>query len=367
MVLDDPAATARIDRDGMLGLVGRLGAMIREGWDAAAGLHLPRLRPTAIVAAGLGGSGIGGDVLRALLAPIAALPVVPVKDDRLPAFVGPQTLVCVCSYSGDTAEAIALFDAAHAAGATVVAITSGGLLAHRARAADAPLVSIPTGLPPRAALPYSLVPMLRVLSAAGITGPGENEVREAATLLGDLAGRWGPAVPAAHNPAKQLALRLHGMVPVIYAASSLTAPAALRWKTQCNENAKRFAVCNAFPELAHNEIVGWAGDEATASSLFVVILRDQDDGPRTGGQVAVAKELAFGRARGVEEVWSQGATRLARLFSLIQFGDYVSVYLALLAGINPTPVDVIAAMKARMQEASPSRGTPMDTHRSPEA
>lgn len=366
MVLNDPQAIARIDRDDMLGLVGRFGVMIREGWEVAGTLRLPRLRPTAIVAAGLGGSGIGGDVLRALLTSTAALPVVPVKDDRLPAFVGSQTLVCVCSYSGDTVEAIAMFDAARAAGATVVAITSGGLLARRARDTDTPLVSIPPGLPPRAALPYSLTPMLRVLTAVGAAGPGEDEVREAASLLSDLADRWGPTAPAERNPAKQLALRVGGMMPVIYAASSLTAPAALRWKTQCNENAKRFAVCNAFPELAHNEVVGWAGDEATARGLFVVILRDQDDGPRVGGQVTVARELAFGRARGIEEVWSQGATRLARLLSLIQFGDYVSVYLALLAGINPTPVEVIAAMKAQMQEAPPPRGTPMDTHRSSE-
>ena len=357
MVLDDRAATARIDRSDVLGLVGRLGVMLLDGWRAAAALSPVRPRPAAIAVAGVGGSGLGGDVLRAMLAPVAAVPVVSVKDDRLPAFVGPQTLVCVCSYSGNTAETLALFDAARAAGASVVAITSGGALADRARAVQVPLIPVPAGLLPRTALPYTLAPMLRVMSTAGLAGPGEEGVREAASLLEELAGRWGPAVPAAHNPAKQLALRIGGAMPVIYAASSLAAPAATRWKTQCNENAKRLAAWDVFPELAHNEIVGWTGDTAAVSGRFVVVLRDQDDGPGAAQQVAATRELVFSRARGIEEVWTQGAGRLARLLSLIQLGDYVSVYLALLAGVDPAPVDVIAAVKARMQEALPPRGT----------
>jgi glucose/mannose-6-phosphate isomerase len=357
MVLDDPAATVRLDRNDMLGLVGHLGPMLLKGWQAAAGLRLSRLRPAAIVAAGLGGSGIGGDVLRALLAPVATVPVLPVKDDRLPAFVGPQTLVCVCSYSGNTHEALAMFDAARSAGASVVAITSGGTLADRARAAGEPLITVPPALPPRAALPYSLAPMLRAVAAAGAQGPGEDDIREAAGVLDDLAGRRGPSVPASQNPAKQLAVRIAGATPMIYAASSLMAPAAMRWKAQCNENAKCHAVWGAFPDLAHNEVVAWAGDATAASGRFVVILRDAEDGPLAAGQVAAARELAFGRAAGLEEVWPEGRSRLARLLSVIQLGDYVSVYLALLAGVDPTPVEAITAMKARMQEASPPRGT----------
>ncbi len=357
MVLDDPTATARIDRSNVLRLVGRFGAMLLDGWSAAAVLSPVRPRPAVVVAAGVGGSGIGGDVLRVLLAPVAAVPVVSVKDDRLPAFVGPQTLVCACSYSGDTAETLAMFEAARAAGATVVAITSGGALAERARAAQVPLVTVPAAMPPRAALPYTLAATLRVMSAAGLAGPDEEGVREAAGLLEDLAGRWGPVVPAAHNPAKQLALRIGATMPVIYAASSLTAPVAARWKTQCNENAKRLAAWDVFPELTHNEIVGWAGDAPAAGGRFVVLLRDPDDGPGAQGQIAATREFAFARARGVEEVWTHGIGRLARLLSLIQLGDYVSVYLALLTGVDPAPVDVITAVKIRMQEGPPPRGT----------
>jgi glucose/mannose-6-phosphate isomerase len=357
MVLDDPAAAARLDQGGMLTMVGRLGPMLLDGWAAAAGIPAPALQPAVVVAAGVGGSGIGGDVLRAVLAPLAPMPVVAVKDVRLPAFVGPKALVCVCSYSGNTAETLAMFDAARAAGAAVVAITSGGLLAERAQAAGVPLVTVPRGLPPRAALPYSLAPMLRVFGAAGLPGPGEGELREAAATLDDLTGSRGPASPTPANPAKQLAWRLADAVPTIYATSDLMAPAAMRWKTQCNENAKRPAVWGAFPDLAHNEVVGWAG-EAAARSRFVILLRDQDEGPLAAAQVAAAREVAFGAAAGVEQVWPAGTGgRLVRLLSVIQLGDYVSVYLALLAGLDPTPVDVITALKIRMQEATPPRGT----------
>jgi glucose/mannose-6-phosphate isomerase len=356
MVLDDPAAMARLDHGGMLALVGRLGPMLLEGWAAAAHVPGPASRPAVVVVAGLGGSGIGGDVLRAVLAPLAPVPVVTVKDVRLPAFVGPDTLVCICSYSGTTAETLVMFDAARAAGAPIVAITSGGLLAERALAAGVPLVTVPQTLPPRAALPYSLAPMLRVLAAAALQVPGEGELREAAAVLDDLAGRRGPAVPTAANPAKQLARRLTDTLPTIYATSDLMTPAAMRWKTQCNENAKRPAVWGAFPDLAHNEVVGWAGEPARGVRS-VILLRDQEEGPLVAAQVAAARHLAFGRAAYVEEVWPSGVGRLARVLSVIQLGDYASVYLALLAGLDPTPVDVITALKTRMQEATPPRGT----------
>ncbi len=362
MILDDGREIARIDAGGMLGLVGRLGPMTVEGWEAAASLPLPArgaaARPAAVVAAGMGGSGIGGDLLRAILAPTAAIPVIAVRDDRLPAFVGRDTLAFLCSYSGDTEETLAAYEAAHAAGASIVVVTSGGRLADRARAGGHPVVLIPSGLPaPRAALPYLLMPMLRVAARMDIARIADGDVREAAAVLTGLADRWGPTVPTADNPPKRLAARLGGCIPVIYAASQATEPVAHRWKTQLNENSKVFAVWNAFPELGHNETVGWAGASRAPSGLFVVILRDRDDGARTTLQVEVTRTLVFGRARGVEDVWSAGDGLLARLLSLVLFGDLVSVYLAVQGGVDPTPIEVITEMKRKMQEGSRSRGT----------
>ncbi len=362
MILDDRTEVARIDAGGMLDHVSRFGRMTLEGWDAAAGVPLPvgggASGPTAVVVTGMGGSGIGGELLRAYLAPLATIPVVVVRDDRLPKFVGRETLVFVCSYSGSTEETLASYDAARGGGASIVAITSGGVLADRARSDRHPVVRIPGGLPPRAALPYLFIPMLRIVARMGIARVDEADVQEAATLLTGLAGRWGVAIPTADNPPKRLAERLAGHIPAIYAASQMTGPAAQRWKTQINENSKMLAVWNVFPELGHNETVGWAGAPARVGEqgLFVVILRDRDDSERTALQVDVTWRLAFARARGVERVWSVGMSRLARLLSLVLTGDFVSAYLAVLRGLDPTPVDVITEMKLKMQEAQQTRG-----------
>lgn len=349
MVLDDPGGIARIDASGMLVLVGRMGPMVEEGWEAAAGLPVPAQRPSAVAVCGMGGSGIGGDLLRSLLAADAPVPVVTVKGERLPAFVGPETLVFACSYSGNTGETLAAFEAAAQAGAAPVAVTSGGMLADRARALGHPLVLVPRGLPPRAALPLLLMPMLRAASAAGLSRIDEPNVEEASALLRDLARGWAPGVPTADNLAKQLAEAMHGAIPVIYAASPATEPAAQRWKTQLNENSKVFAAWNAFPELTHNETVGWEGVRGGEPALTVVVLRDRQEPARSVLMVEAARDILAGRARVVTEVWSQGRGLLARLFSLVLLGDLASCYLAVLRGVDPTPVWPIEEIKQRLR------------------
>lgn len=351
MVLDEPDTIARTDAGGMLSLVGRMGPMAEEGWEAAA-VPAPAQMPSAVAVCGMGGSGIGGDLLRSLLAPNAPVPVVTVKGERLPAFVGPGTLVFACSYSGNTGETLAAFEAAVEAGATPIAVTSGGALAEGARALGYPLVLVPRGLPPRAALPFLLMPMLRAASAAGLSPIGEPDVREASALLSDLARGWAPEVPTGGNPAKQLAVTMEGTIPVIYAASPATEPAAQRWKTQLNENSKVFAVWNAFPELTHNETVGWEGVQGGGPALSVVLLRDRQDPARSALMVEAVRDILAGRAREVTEVRSQGRGLLARLFSLILLGDLVSCYLAILRGVDPTPVRSIEEVKGRLRAPS---------------
>jgi len=353
MVLDDSQEIARLDPGGMLGLVLRLGAMTVEGWEAASDLALTPVSPCAVIVSGMGGSGIGGDLLRALLAPTAAVPVITVKDYRLPAFVGRDTLIFACSYSGNTEETLAAYKEAHAAGAAVVAVTSGGTLAGLAACDGHPVVRVPPGLPPRAALPYMLMPLLRItdrLGVSGVTDPEvrDSEVREAAAVLGELAVRWGPEAHSGGNPTKALAAALKDAVPVVYASSSQLEPVAQRWKTQLNENSRVFACWNAFPEINHNETVGWEGIRGGNPRLHAVLLRDRDEGARNALRVEITRELLERRADGVTEVWSQGTALLARLLSLILFGDLVSVYLALLTAVDPTPVEIISEIKRRM-------------------
>ncbi|MDQ7859046.1 MAG: bifunctional phosphoglucose/phosphomannose isomerase [Armatimonadota bacterium] len=340
-VLDDAERIGRLDPSGMLDAIARLGAMVAEGWDAAAGLVRPSRAPSVLLVAGMGGSAIGGDLLRALLMPDAPVPVVVVRDERLPAFVGPQTLVVACSYSGNTEETLAAYGAARARQASVVVVTSGGELAARARAHGHPVVAVPGGLQPRAAVALLLLPLVRLACELGLGAP-EPQIGRARALLDGLAARWGPAVPVAENAAKRLAAAASGL-PAIYAASPATEPVALRWKTQINENAKRPAVWGALPEIAHNEVVGWEGGPGAPEA--VIVLRDADDGPRAGVRVEAVRTLLGDRARPFAEVWSQGADRLERLLSLVLLGDFVSAYLAVLGGVDPTPVAAIDRVK----------------------
>lgn len=337
----------------MLGLIGRVGSMVSEGWSLTADLAPPATPPAAVVVCGMGGSGIAGEVLQALLADRIPVPVLSVKDERIPSSVDARTWFFACSYSGETEETLAAYEQACRRQAEVVAVASGGRLADLAGRRGHPVVRVPAGLPPRAALPYLLVPMVRLVArACGGGAEAEEEMRrqvdEAARLLEDLTARWGPAVPVSSNPAKALAVTLEGAIPVVYAGSASMAPTAQRWKTQFNENSKVFAAWNAFPEFTHNEIVGWEGVTAGGPPFHVVFLRDREDGAANARRLEAARERLVGRARGASEVWSHGVGRLARMLSLILLGDYVSAYLAVVRGVDPTPIEAIQAIKQRL-------------------
>lgn len=351
-VLDDPAKLRSLDPQDMVGLVVRLGDWLEEGFELGRRLDASGWeRPGHVLVLGMGGSGIGGDLLRALLYERAPFAVTVVKDYVPPAWVGPGTRVLACSYSGNTEETLAAYEAARSAGARCVVVSSGGQLVERAAAHGTPTVRIPGGLPPRAALGLLLGPMLGVADRAGwVEGLGAG-VAETARLLRDLASEWGPGRPAAENPAKVLARALVGHVPVVYAASRLAEPAALRWKTQLNENSKVYATWNVFPELNHNETVGWALAGQPEALLQVVVLRDPQDPPRLVRRVQVTREISLGAAAGYHEVLARGNHPLARLLSLVLFGDLVSVYLAYLNEVDPTPVAVIDELKRRLAVA----------------
>jgi glucose/mannose-6-phosphate isomerase len=346
--MSDSTSIERVDAGNMLALIGRFGAMTAEGWRAAERVALPAPRPSAIVVCGMGGSGIGGDLLRALAAFTSPVPVVVHKNDRLPAFVDAATLVFVCSYSGNTEETLAAFREAAQRGARIVAVTSGGALARLVHEARGTVVAVPPGLPPRAALPLLLMPMVRIAAALGAVSVADGEVAQTVAVLEPLAGRWGAEAAPAANPTLTLAHALDGAIPAVYSTSPLTEPAARRWRTQLNENSKTLATDGAFPELTHNEVVGWEGVDP-ALPWHVVLLRDKEEGPRDLLRVRAARDAALHRARGCTEVWSVGEHPLSRLLSLVLFGDFVSCYLAQRRGIDPTPVATIDRIKERLR------------------
>ena len=326
----------------MLDLIVGLPRMVAEAWAFPADPPVPSMRPKTVVALGLGGSGIGGDLLRSILADEAPFPVIGVKDYQVPFFLTRDALVLVCSYSGDTEETLTAYEQAASAGASCVVITSGGDLLERARRRGHPAVVVPTGLPPRAALAYLFIPMLAVLHRAGAVRSFEAEVREAARLDADRF----------RARAEGLAGRLVERIPVIYSATPFLEPVAQRWKDQLNENAKTFAAWNTFPELNHNETVGWGVDASLARLIHVIILHDRLQPARLGQRVAITKELAFHRAGGLDEFTSEGEHKLSRLLSLILLGDLVSWNVAIKRDVDPTPVAVIDELKRTLAARS---------------
>ncbi len=348
MARDEPRQLHQQDPQGMRDLILRLPQMCDEAWQLATKATLPRMAPKVIVTLGMGGSGIGGDLLRAVLYDEAPIPTISVKDYRIPASVGRDTLVFACSYSGNTEETLAGYDEALQRGAACVAITSGGELLRRAREREHVTIVIPGGLPPRAALPYLFLPMLGLLARLGVVASYDAQLSEAVQILRQIGAEQGSG-PA--GLARGLGESLLHRIPVIYSASPFLEPVAQRWKDQMNENAKTFAVWNTFPELNHNETVGWGVDDVLAKTLAVVLLRDRHETIQLTRRVTITRELAFQKAGSVQEVSTTGEGKLARLLSLIMVGDLASWHLATLRGVDPTPVPVIEELKRRLAKS----------------
>lgn len=348
MALDAPDLLARYDPRGFWQLLRGLPEQLTEAWGLAEAVPLPSGPIRHVVILGMGGSAIGGDLLRALARDRLSVPVEVVRGYALPAWIGPGTLLAAVSYSGDTEETLSGFETALARGAAPLVLTSGGELGRRARERGLPLIQLPAGFPPRAALAYLFLPLVRVLERLGLALLQPGELTEATELLHALGDELGPDRPAAANPARALARWLHDRLPVVYGTDGLPGPCAYRWKTQLEENAKVLAVAGLLPELDHNEVTGWAGDPL-AGRCAAVFLRDAGDHPRVARRVALTRAIVD-RAAESREVWSRGHGRLARLLSLVATGDWVSLYLAALRGVDPWPVETIEALKRRLEE-----------------
>jgi glucose/mannose-6-phosphate isomerase len=298
--------------------------------------------PGGLVVAGMGGSAIGGALARTVLGDRASRPIVLARGYALPAWTTPDTTVLCSSYSGNTEETLAVFEAAGALGARRVVATTGGKLAESARADGVPVIPIPGGFQPRAAVSYSLVVALEVAASCGAGEHLHSEIDVAAARAELLVAEWGPDGADDALP-KTLARKLHGTIPQI-AGAGLTAPIAYRWKSQINENAKTPAFWHELPELDHNEIVGWEG-ASELGRFSAVFLDDSDLHPRVRQRLELTRGLIAGNAAGTYRIESVGETPTERLVSLVLLGDLVSLYLAILRGVDPTPVPAIENLK----------------------
>ncbi len=354
--LTDHAHLKAHDPHDMLGAIMGLPEQFEQAKRVALAADLGDLsgkRFASVVIAGLGGSAIGGDLLRAVFESVLKCPLIVVRDYDLPAFVGPDTLVIASSNSGNTEETLNAYAQARKAGAHVLAATTGGKLFELAEADAVPCISLPvTGLQPRAAVGYSFVPLVVAASRIGLLPESVlQDIDEAAAVLRTVREECGPDVAVENNLAKNLANAWLGKIPFIYGSQAERGVVAYRWKTQISENAKALAAANVFPELNHNETVGWSGKHGQAEvekHLTVTILRDSTEPSHIVRRVELTKELLADRKVHIDEVWAKGSSAVARMFSLVYVGDFASCYLALAYGEDPTPVAAIDWLKKQL-------------------
>jgi glucose/mannose-6-phosphate isomerase len=346
----DRETIAQVDRSGILADIVGVPEQLRDAlWrvESASGLMEEWDSPGGMIVAGMGGSAIGGGLARAILGDHASRPIAVVRGYGLPPWATPDTTVLCASYSGNTEETLACYEAAGFVGARRVAVTSGGQLAEQARADGVPVIPIPGGFQPRSAVAYLTVAALEVGALCGCGSRMTSEVDVAASHIEALANEWGPDGPDDSLP-KTIARAIHKTIPVI-AGAGLTAPIAYRWKTQLNENAKLPAFSHELPELDHNEIVAWegAGDLGPFSAIF---LDDEDLHPRVRARIELTDWLVEPNAAATFRLETRGRNLVERVFSLVLLGDLVSLYVAVLRGVDPAPVAVLDRLKRQLAE-----------------
>jgi glucose/mannose-6-phosphate isomerase len=345
MTAIEPEAIERLDPSGMLADVVAQPLQLEDALWRAESAGLPASEsPRGLLVCGMGGSAIGADLANAVLGDRATRPLHVTRGYSPPGWLTSDSFVLCSSYSGDTEETLACYEAARVADAPRAVLTTGGRLAEAAREDGVPVIGIPSGMQPRAAVIYMVVGAMAAAAACNAAPSLRGEIEQAEPLLRGLADEWGPG--GTGSLAADVAERLHGTVPVIHGAGP-TVAAATRWKTQINENAETPAFDSALPESNHNEICGWERGRELAP-MSAVFLETADQHPRMRRRVELTADLA--RAAGADSILveAQGETPFERVLSLVLLGDLVSIYLAILEGIDPTPVGAIERFKAEL-------------------
>jgi glucose/mannose-6-phosphate isomerase len=345
----DEAAIHGIDVSNMRELLVRFPEQVEEAISIGENAKIPPNLSTvsSIILTGLGGSAIGGDLLRSYLADEVQIPIIVNRHYFLPEFVEKDSLVIVSSYSGNTEETIAAYHDALRRRARILCISSNGEIERIARSHKNAIIKVPKGLPPRAALGYSFFPLLVTLIRTGIVRERTRDLRETIGLLREKADVYADST-ARSNEALNIAKDFVGKLLVVYSTTEHLDSVNLRWRTQLAENAKVLAYGNVLPEMNHNELVGWNVQKRLMKDIVVVVLRDADEHSRVQVRLELTTRIVGKYASRVVEAKSEGKSLLARMFSLIHLGDWVSYYLAILNRVDPTPVKVIDYLKAEL-------------------
>ncbi|MEM2050409.1 MAG: bifunctional phosphoglucose/phosphomannose isomerase [Thermoproteota archaeon] len=348
--LDNVEAIRMIDRGNMEWMISSFPSLLKEAVTLSRGLALPEdyRNVKEIIVCGMGGSAIGGDLFKDLSQSILPLCISVVRDYNLPKYVGESSLVVAVSYSGNTEETLESFKQAYERGSRIVAIASNGLLEKACSKLKIPFLGVPSGYTPRSALPLLFIPLLKIAEEIGFPLVGEGELVEAQRLVEAYNLSLTPENPLSRNPAKQLAARLHEKLPIIYSMGHLKS-VALRYKDQINENAKMRAMCDQLPEANHNEVEAWEKIDFK-ELLHVVFIDSRFKSPYLAESVNQLVSTIEKEGVGLSIVKPLGETMLEEMLSAIILGDWVSYYLAILRGVDPTPVRLISELKSKHDE-----------------
>jgi len=362
--LDDGAAYEGIDPSGMFGYAEAFPAQVEEAarigrdFSPPAGFRSPK----QIVLAGMGGSAVAGDFLARLCEDRLTVPFSVIRSYQIPAYVGRDTLFIASSHSGDTEETLAATSAALRREARIICITTGGKLksfAQRHRGRRVSLLATPQKDPPmqpRAALGYSLIPLVRAFETLGLYPGAGRQIGEAIPLLQQLRDRSHQGVPTQHNTAKQIALELYERIPWVQGTAGIMSAAAYRWRTQCNENSKTLAYSSEYSELNHNEVIGWERAERLQGQPSVIILRSPDDHWRIRARVDITRKRLMEPKAPVRLIEAEGRSPLAQLLWTVYLGDWVTLYLALLNRVDPGSIESIRTLKGDLEKLQRPRG-----------
>lgn len=355
-ILNDVEAVRALDPENMYNRIFDLPEQMTQAMKIATGWNVPASDfPDVknIVVVGMGGSAAGGDIARSFLSEELLIPFQICRNYVLPEFVDDETLVIASSYSGNTEETLSAIEDAMERSAMIAALSTGGLLEEIAQINQIPMLKLPEGLQPRAAIGFSFVPLMMFLEKIGVVKDVADRIKKTIAHLKTCRERMIEDRDVNQNPAKQLAQLMHGKMPIIYGGPTLSDVMATRWKAQICENAKLLSFCNTYPEFNHNELVGWTSFPAALADSFIVInLRDTEDHPKVSLRMDVVKEIIEEKDVQVIDIWASGETKLERMFSLLQMGDFVSYYLAILNAVDPTPVEMIENLKKEIAERS---------------
>ncbi len=347
--LDDAEKIKAVDKSNMINYCVDSAKLYGEAAKLAEKIQVNFPKPDNIIVAGMGGSGIGGDLLKDWARSKTTVPIEVNREYQLPAYAGKRTLVLVTSYSGDTEESLGAFLDALKRKCMIFCVSSGGALLENAERLKVPYLRVPGGMPPRAALPYLFVPSLMYMKKTGLVSGAPGELSEALQLLEKISRDNSPEKPAKDNFSKTLALNIGQTVPVVYGFGFYRS-VAQRFKQQFNENSKVPAKWEVFSELNHNEIVGWEQAGELGKCFSAIFIRDKAEPAEIHGRIEITKELVSKAGLGLFEVTAQGKTPLAKMLSTICVGDFTSIYLALLHSVDPTPVKTINYLKDTLKE-----------------